>query len=102
MTEFKPISLYNVFYKFIYKVLANRIKIILPKLISINQSTFIPGRLIIDNILAAYETLQSMHTHMWWKEGYMAIKLDMSKAYDMMEWDFGGHYTKIGFHGEMG
>jgi hypothetical protein len=43
---------------------------------------FIPGRLISDNVLAAYKTLHSMHTQMWRKVGYMALKLDMSKAYD--------------------
>jgi hypothetical protein len=77
-----------VVYKLISKVLANRLKIVLPHVISDNQSAFIQGRLISDNIIVAYETLHSMHTRMWSKVGYMGIKLDMSKTYDKVEWSF--------------
>lgn len=88
VSDFWPISLCKVVYKIISKVLANCLKLILPYVISANQSAYIPGSLISDNIVAAYETLHTMHSRLWSKVGYMGIKLDMSKAYDRVEWAF--------------
>ena len=85
VSDYRPISLCNVLYKILSKVLANRLKSILPNIISSNQSAFIPSRLISDNILVDYETLHTMHSRMYGCVGYMEIKLDMSKAYNRMK-----------------
>lgn len=66
----------------------NRLKQVLGDIISPQQSAFVPGRLITDNILVAYDALHTMSTRLKGRKGYMAIKLDMSKAYNRVEGDY--------------
>ncbi|KAK6144547.1 hypothetical protein DH2020_021367 [Rehmannia glutinosa] len=99
ITHFRPISLCNVVYKIASKVLANRIKIVLPDIISESQSAFVPGRLITDNVLIAHEIHHFMRTKSPSSTGLMSIKLDMSKAFDRVEWVFIRKTMRaLGFH----
>ena len=98
MFDFRQISLCNVIYKIISKVLANRLKPVLPRIISPTQSAFVLGRLITNNVLVAYEMLHTMHARKKGKKGSMALKLDISKAYDLVKWQFlQGIMEKMGF-----
>ena len=88
VSDYRPISLCNVAYKIASKAIANRLKKFLPSIISGTQSAFVHGRLITDNILVAFETMHHISQKKGGKVGEMAIKLDISKAYDRVEWVF--------------
>ncbi|GJZ08736.1 RNA-directed DNA polymerase, eukaryota, reverse transcriptase zinc-binding domain protein [Tanacetum coccineum] len=85
VTDFKPIA-DNVLYKCISKVLINRLKTSLGNLVSCNQSAFIPGRHIQDNILLTQKIIRGYNRKGGPKR--MAFKIDIQKAYDTVNWDF--------------
>ena len=85
MSQFWPISLCNVIYKIISKLIADRLKKGLVDLISEEQSGFVASRQVLDGIFIATEVIHSMARS---KEKVMFIKLDMVKAYDRVRWPF--------------
>jgi hypothetical protein len=87
VNQFRPISLCNVSYKIITKIIVNRLKPLIPDIISPYQTGFVPTRNIHENIIVAQEMIHSMHK-MRSKVGFFAIKVDLAKAYDRLRWSF--------------
>ncbi|KAA3489016.1 reverse transcriptase [Gossypium australe] len=85
LVNFRPISLCTIMYKLMAKTIANRLQGVMGNCIDKAQSVFVPGRLISDNVLLAYEILHMFRQKRTGKKGYMVVKLDMSKAYDRVE-----------------
>lgn len=83
-SKFRPISLCSCFHKIISKILNDRLTPLLPSLISENQSGFLPGRSIVDNILLTQELASSIDHKI--RGSNLILKLNLLKAYDRVNW----------------
>nr|GEU58849.1 hypothetical protein [Tanacetum cinerariifolium] len=100
INDYRPISCCNVLYKCISKIIANRVKEGLGDIVSINQSAFVPGRRISDNILLTQKLMRNYHM----RRGppRCALKVDIQKAYDTVDWNFlETILVGFGFHPKM-
>ena len=99
VSDYRPIALCTVYYKVISKLLSIRLKPVLQGIISENQSAFVPGRAISDNVLITHEVLHYLKVSGATKHCTMAVKSDISKAYDRLEWSFIREVLeRMGFH----
>ena len=85
--NYKPISLCKSVYKIITKILVAKIRPHLDKLVSPCQTTFIPGRRGVDNAIIVQELIHTIGRTKGSK-GTLAIKIDLEKTYDKIEWSF--------------
>lgn len=85
--NYHPINLCNMVYKPIPKIIVARLRSLLGKIVSPVQSTFVPGRKGVDNTIIVQETIHTISRKRG-KVWYMAIKVDLEKAYDKLEWGF--------------
>lgn len=85
MRDFRPISSCNILYKIISKVLTNRLKSFLPICISQEQTTFVENHSILDNVLLALEIINHMRCKQEGNLEEVALKIDISKAFDHVD-----------------
>jgi hypothetical protein len=101
LKDYRPIGLCNVVYKVVSKCLVNRLRPFLHDIISPTQSAFVPGRLITDNALVAFECIHAIQSGSSARAKFCAYKLDLAKAYDRVDWGFlEGVLAKMGFHSQ--
>ncbi|KAL3334210.1 hypothetical protein AABB24_030787 [Solanum stoloniferum] len=89
----------STIYKIITKIIGARLKKYLPSIISHNQSSFVGSRHIVDNVVLAHECIHVLKNKMRGNDKFMALKLDIAKAYDRVEWIYvQSLLLKMGFH----
>ncbi|GJT75665.1 hypothetical protein Tco_1042390 [Tanacetum coccineum] len=97
VNDYRPISCCNVLFKCISNIIANRLKDSLKRLVSPNQSAFVLGRCISDNILLTQEIMHNYHLDHGAPR--CAFKVDIQKAYDTVDWEFlRVAFIGFGFH----
>lgn len=86
LNDFRPISLCNLLYKFITKIMSNCLRRVMDTLVRINQTAFIQGRSIVENILMCHEIARGFGRKSHSKSAI--LKIDLRKAYDSVSWEF--------------
>lgn len=87
MKDYRPISLCNLIYIMVSKVLANRMKCVLEKCVLEEQVTFVEVRSILNNAMIANEIIHTRKRRTKGNKYFLALKIDISKAYDRVDWD---------------
>ncbi|XP_026446086.1 uncharacterized protein LOC113346789 [Papaver somniferum] len=85
-SQFRPIGLSNVSFKIFTKLITNRMSVLMTKLISPQQATYVKGRSIQEQILLSSEMVNEMKKKR--RGGNVSLKLDISQAYDSVNWNF--------------
>lgn len=86
LRDYRPIACCTVIYNVISKVLIERLRKVLGRIINLSQPAFVPGRKIVDNVLIIHELVRNYHRKN--DPPRCALKVDLMKAYDSMRWDF--------------
>lgn len=86
MKDYRSIACCNMLYKVVSKIIANRLKVVLSSMITENQYAFIKERLLIENVLLATELVKDYHKADI--SPRCPMKIDISKAFDSIQWDF--------------
>ena len=87
ISQFRPISLYNTLYKLLSRIIVHRLKPYMAEVINLCQVGLVSRRRTSDNIIIVQKVIRTLISRRG-RIGYVAIKLDLEKAYDRLEWNF--------------